>query len=398
MTGPIHTLVSAARAGGPASVRAAARLMSLVSDDPGRLVELLQAVGGPGSPEALEGRPRLLLGVTGPPGSGKSTLTDAIVREVRRRRPDTRVGVVAVDPSSPFTGGAVLGDRVRMMRHATDPLVFVRSLASRGHLGGLTPGVKGVVRVMGLIGCDLVVLETVGVGQNEIEVAETADLVTIVLAPGQGDSVQLLKAGLLEIGNLFVVNKADRPDAARLHGQLLAMLERQDRLPGEIRLAAPDGCHGAAPAAGPRAEVRRRIFLANALENRGVPEIVDALDGLLDVHGADWQARRVHGWADEVRCAVLNEARRRLSTRLSTDATLVRYVEEALEGARTLTEVVDTLLGSAAPDLAHPSAVSNAASRGTATPSRRPRTKRSAGGTRAASKTPDERPQSPRSE
>ena len=219
---------------GAGRTRAAARLMSLLENEPERLPELF--VGSADWPQ-----PRLVLGVTGAPGSGKSTLTDALVAEYRRRHPERRVGVIAVDPSSPFTGGAVLGDRVRMMRHATDPLVFVRSMASRGHLGGLTLGVRGVLRVLGLIGCELVILETVGVGQSEVEVARVADLVLIVLAPGQGDSIQLLKAGLMEIGDVFAVNKADRPGrggAAR--GAAVGAAAGRDR-PGRAWVASRSG-------------------------------------------------------------------------------------------------------------------------------------------------------------
>ena len=227
----IAELVGAARVPGSQGTRAAARLMSILADAPHRLPEVYHAAASlPGTQAPLQ-LPRFLLGLTGAPGSGKSTLTDALVREWRRRHPDRRVGVVAVDPSSPFTGGAVLGDRVRMMRHATDPMVYVRSMASRGHLGGLALGVKGVVRVMGVLDCDVVFVETVGVGQSEVEVATVADLVMVVLAPGLGDSVQLLKAGLMEIGHLFVVNKADRPDSDRLHAELVSTL----------RLAGADG-------------------------------------------------------------------------------------------------------------------------------------------------------------
>lgn len=160
-------------------------------------------------------------------------MTDHLAAEFRAYDPAGKLGIVAVDPSSPFTGGALLGDRVRMMRHATDPNVFIRSLASRGHLGGLALGAMGVVRVMGLMGCDTVLVETVGVGQSEVEIAQNADLVVVVLAPGQGDSIQMLKAGLLEAGDLFVVNKSDRPDAVHLHQQLASMLER-------VRLARLD--------------------------------------------------------------------------------------------------------------------------------------------------------------
>lgn len=258
----------------------------------------------------------MLVGITGAPGSGKSTLTDAIVREVRRRHPERRIGVIAVDPSSPFTGGAVLGDRVRMMRHATDALVFVRSMASRGHLGGLALGVKGVVRVMGLLGCDLVIIETVGVGQSEVEVAGVADLVTIVFAPGQGDSIQLLKAGLMEIGDLFVVNKADRPGAEQLHGDLLSMLRvsRED----------PAGHHGNAAEEPDDVEIapwlsRRpgvllepKTFLVSAEQGQGVAKLIDELDALREAHGDLWQQHRQEAIENQVREAVLEEATRRL--------------------------------------------------------------------------------------
>lgn len=162
------------------STRAAARLMSLLEDQPARIPALYAGLAD--WPE-----PRMVLGITGPPGAGKSTLVDQMIILYRKSHPQSWVGVIAVDPSSPFTGGAVMGDRVRMMRHATDSKVFVRSLASRGHLGGLTLGVKGVSRVMGLMECELILIETVGVGQSEMEVAGIADLVAIILAPGQGD-------------------------------------------------------------------------------------------------------------------------------------------------------------------------------------------------------------------
>ncbi|MFB3854244.1 MAG: methylmalonyl Co-A mutase-associated GTPase MeaB [Vicinamibacterales bacterium] len=344
MNPTVSELAEAARRGGPAAIRAAARLMSIVSDDPGLMVDVLRAsLAGP-----TASLPRLLAGVTGPPGSGKSTLTDAIVSELRRRHSAMRVGVVAVDPSSPFTGGAVLGDRVRMMRHATDPLVFVRSLASRGHLGGLARGVNGVVRVMALAGCEVVVLETVGVGQSEIAVAETADLVLVVLAPGQGDSVQMMKAGLLEIGDIFVVNKADRPDAARLQAHLVAMLERRERRLGNAARRDPDTCHGIGSAAPPEARADVPVLLASAVENRGVAEIVDALEQTARTRGDEWAARREEAWKDEIRLALLDEAARRVSGVLSLDGSVERKVRPVLDGTRKLEEVVDELLEEAA--------------------------------------------------
>jgi LAO/AO transport system kinase len=233
----VEQLVSAARSGGPLGLRAAARLMSVMTDEPQRLAELL--AGSRDWPQ-----PRLVLGITGAPGSGKSTLTDHLAIDYRLRYPDSKLGIVAVDPSSPFTGGALLGDRVRMMRHSTDPNVFIRSLASRGHLGGLALGAKGVVRVMGLIGCDVVIVETVGVGQSEVEIAKNADMVIVVLAPGQGDSVQMLKAGLMEAGDMFVINKADRPEAAQLYQQLLSTLQTSHLAQLDLANASiAVGCH-----------------------------------------------------------------------------------------------------------------------------------------------------------
>jgi LAO/AO transport system kinase len=317
MSSSMIDLVGAVAGVEPGATRAAARLMTVVADAPSRLPELFQAAGRlPGLDASRLSLPRMLVGITGAPGSGKSTLTDALVREFRRRVPNRRVGVIAVDPSSPFTGGAVLGDRVRMMRHATDPMVFVRSLASRGHLGGLALGVKGVVRVMGLLGCETVIVETVGVGQSEVEVAGVADLVMIVLAPGQGDSVQLLKAGLMEIGDLFVVNKADRPGAERLHGDLLAMLHASQE--------DPTGHHGPLPndvteedlapwlSRRPGTLVEPETFLVSAETGEAVADLAVRLEALAESHGHIWQRHRREAIEDQVREAILDDAARRL--------------------------------------------------------------------------------------
>jgi len=196
----VDELVARVSAG---EARAVARLISWVED------------GAPDLPEALEALPpgtsAYVIGLTGSPGVGKSTVTSALVGAYRARR--QRVGVLAIDPSSPFTGGALLGDRIRMQEHATDPGVFIRSMASRGHLGGMAAATPQAVRVLEAAGCDVVLIETVGVGQSEVDVAATADATVVLLAPGMGDGVQAAKAGILEIADIVCVNKADREGA-----------------------------------------------------------------------------------------------------------------------------------------------------------------------------------------
>src|SRR6266481_1056522 len=163
-----------------------------------------------------------IIGVTGAPGAGKSTLMTRLVRELRRR--DRKVGVVAVDPTSPFTGGAILGDRIRMMELSGDPNVFIRSMASRGNLGGLAASTRDVVRAMDAAGYDPIMIETVGTGQGEVEVMRTAQTVLVVSAPGMGDEVQAIKAGILEIADIFVVSKADKPGADQTRAELAMVL------------------------------------------------------------------------------------------------------------------------------------------------------------------------------
>ena len=183
-----------------------------------------------GYPEAVDAMARIyphtgkahVVGITGPPGGGKSTLVKQLAREFRSR--DKQIGIVAVDPSSPFTGGALLGDRIRMQELAGDPGVFIRSMASRGQLGGLARGTADTVRVLDAMGCDLVLIETVGAGQSEVEIARNAHTVLVVEVPGMGDEIQIIKAGILEIADVFVVNKADREGADHVMRELEAML------------------------------------------------------------------------------------------------------------------------------------------------------------------------------
>ena len=161
-----------------------------------------------------------LIGITGAPGAGKSTLVDQLTLHLRRE--DKKVGIIAVDPTSPFTGGAILGDRIRMLRHHADPGVFIRSMATRGMLGGIAKATTEMALLMDAAGCDVVLVETVGVGQDEVEIARLADVTIVVLAPGMGDDVQAIKAGIMEIADIFVINKSDQPGADRLEREIRA--------------------------------------------------------------------------------------------------------------------------------------------------------------------------------
>lgn len=198
-----------------------------------------------------------VVGVTGSPGTGKSTLIDGLIGRIRDS--GRTVGVVAVDPTSPFTGGAILGDRVRMQRHATDPGVFIRSLATRGRLGGLSASAGMVVQVLDAMGYDFVLVETVGVGQDEVDIVRHADVTVVVLSPGQGDEVQAHKAGVLEIADVLVVNKADQAGA--------------DKTAGELHLAVEMAPQGAR-----KPEVMRCV----ATEGTGLPELLSEIERLLD--------------------------------------------------------------------------------------------------------------------
>jgi LAO/AO transport system kinase len=205
------------------NIRAAARLMRDIDDSRPQAIDELKILF-PHSGRAY------IVGITGPPGAGKSTLVDQLTASFRAK--GKRVGVVAIDPSSPFTGGAILGDRIRMNRHACDEGVFIRSLATRGSLGGLSRSTSDVALVMDTMGMDIVIIETVGVGQDEVDIVKTAHTTCVVMVPGLGDDIQAIKAGILEIGDIFVVNKADRDGSDRTARELSNMLEMRNAKEG----------------------------------------------------------------------------------------------------------------------------------------------------------------------
>ncbi len=242
-------VVSELLAGG---VAAGARAIRWLDDGDPRGAQVVAAIF------ASTGRAQII-GVTGPPGAGKSTLTSALVSEQRRR--GRRVGVVAVDPSSPFTGGAILGDRVRMARHSLDPDVFIRSIGTRGEAGGLSRSTHDACLVLDAMGYDVIFVETVGVGQDEIDVAALAHTTLIIGVPGLGDEVQAVKAGLMEVGDLFVINKADREGFDATYRQFELVLHLRAKAAGN-----------AAPAWSPP------LLRAVAVREEGIPEVVDATD------------------------------------------------------------------------------------------------------------------------
>ncbi len=271
----IDELITAARGG---STRAAGRLLSLVESS--RRDEVLDALGATSLPR--------IVGVTGPPGAGKSTTVAALVSAYRGQ--DMRVAVLAVDPSSPYSGGALLGDRIRMAAHINDSDVLIRSVATRGHLGGLAAAVPAATRLLAALSYDLIVLETVGVGQSEIEIAAIADPTIVILNPGAGDAVQAAKAGLLEVADIVVVNKADRDGADQTVRDL-------------------------------RAETKAPILKLIAAQGDGIPELVEAIEAH---RRADSPERR----KARARAQILSLAQ----TRLRSHADLDRLAELVADG------------------------------------------------------------------
>ncbi len=297
--GDVGGLVERARKG---EARAVARLITLVENASPELRAVMAALN------PLAGRARII-GLTGSPGVGKSTSTNALVRAFRAR--GSRVGVLAVDPSSPFTGGALLGDRVRMQDHASDRDVFIRSMASRGHLGGLSWAAPQAIRVLDAAGCDVILVETVGVGQAEVEIASLADSTIVLVAPGMGDSIQAAKAGILEIADVFVVNKADRDGTQQTVRDLRNM----------IALAGPGGW-------------KPPIVPTVAVKNEGLDDLTEQLDRHLAwmEESGELRRRRRARARDEIEAIALTALRERMGD-LRGHQRLDALAEKVLDGS-----------------------------------------------------------------
>jgi LAO/AO transport system kinase len=304
-------MVEGVRAG---ETRALARAITVVEDDRPEARPLLAAL----FPHAVR---NLVVGVTGPPGAGKSSLVDRLTARVRGG--GQTVAVVAVDPTSPFSGGAILGDRIRMQSHATDPGVFIRSMATRGHLGGLAAATDQVLTVLAAAGRDVVLVETVGVGQDEVDVVDSADVSLVVLVPGLGDEVQALKAGIMEIADVFVVNKADREGVERLVAEIEAMLS----LVGDERRIP-------------------RIVQTVATEDRGTGELLEAIEafrteaeesGMMESRRRERLRRRLVG---AVRQRVMARVRQRVLSPEELAQTVDRMAERAVDPETAADEIV----------------------------------------------------------
>jgi LAO/AO transport system kinase len=310
----VPELVERARSG---DARAVARLISLVEDASPLLREVMAGLA-PYTGNAQ------VVGITGSPGVGKSTSTSALVTALRKD--GKRVGVLAVDPSSPFSGGALLGDRVRMQDHATDKHVYIRSMASRGHLGGLSWSTPQALRVLDAAGCDVILVETVGVGQSEVEIAGLADTTLVLLAPGMGDGIQAAKAGILEIGDVYVVNKADRDGAETVRRDLRNMIALADR---------PDDAW------------KPPIALTVAQTGQGVDEVVQAINdhrAWMESSG-ELERRRTRRARDEIEAIAVTALRARWGD-VHARTELDELAEQVVAGKSDPYRAADVLLDS----------------------------------------------------
>jgi len=294
------------------NARAIAKAISLVENDSAAAQRLMRQV-------FTRRKDAVILGITGAPGTGKSTLVDQLIG--RLRAAGRKIGIVAVDPSSPFSGGAILGDRIRMMRHSADKDVFIRSMATRGHLGGLAKATGEAIAIFEAAGKDYVLVETVGVGQDEVEVVKLADLVIVVLTPDAGDEIQAFKAGIMEIADIFVINKADHPGAEKMERQLQAMLD----------LGLPD-------------KDKPPVVKAVATKGKGMDGLiceVDRLMGKRDRRAQEVRRKRLLAWMLR---DVTREKIDQLISRGIPDSVFMEYVNQIYHRRTDPYTVADTII------------------------------------------------------
>ncbi len=314
MTTTLQSWVDRIRAG---EVRALARAISTIEDNRPESRELLKALFN------STGNARMI-GLTGAPGAGKSTLVDQLAREYRRQ--EQTVGIIAVDPTSPYTGGAILGDRIRMQAHHADPGIFIRSMATRGNLGGLARATTDVATVMDAAGKNIVLIETVGVGQDEIDIVRLADITVVILVPGMGDDVQTIKACIMEIADIFVINKSDREGADRVEREIRSMQSlavRSDKwTPPIIKTVASDG--------------------------KGVPELAKAIAGYENYLQQQnlLLKKKISNWRDRLIEMLRDSLLERLLSERLPDAELARLAEDVAEHRRDPYSLVEEIVGS----------------------------------------------------
>jgi LAO/AO transport system kinase len=312
-SGHIQELVTRVRAGNP---RALARAISIVEDRTTESTELLKSLF-PFSGNAL------LLGLTGSPGAGKSTLVDQLAREYRKQ--NKTIGIVAIDPTSPFSGGAILGDRIRMQSHYADAGIYIRSMATRGSLGGLASTTADVATVLDASGRDLVMIETVGVGQDEVDIVTLADVTVVVLVPGMGDDVQTIKAGIMEIADVFVINKSDRDGAERVEREIRAMqslaMRKDNWTPPIVKTVASDGT--------------------------GVPEVLLAIESYrAHLSKSEFgRNRRIENWRKRITEMMRDALFQRVVTDYLGNGEAERYAAEVAEHKRDPYSLVEEIVG-----------------------------------------------------
>jgi LAO/AO transport system kinase len=310
---PVRELVDRVRAG---ELRALARAISIVEDRTPHALNLLKALF-PYSGKAG------LIGLTGSPGAGKSTLVDQIAREYRKQ--GKTIGIIAVDPTSPFSGGAILGDRIRMLSHYADPGIYIRSMATRGSLGGLASTTADVATVLDASGRDLVMIETVGVGQDEVDIVTLADVTVVILVPGMGDDVQTIKAGIMEIADIFVINKSDRDGAERVERETRAMQSlavRQDNwTPPIVKTIASEGT--------------------------GIPNVVESIEKYREYlkQGSLGRNRRIENWRKRLTEMLRDALFQRVVTDYLGNGQAERFATEVAEHKRDPYSLVEELVG-----------------------------------------------------